>query len=223
MPLDQWQDGASATPTKPVPVCDHPGDKNPCTRGNGSSLCCLSLSVTPCGPGQPDHVPPLFQVQEKLLLSACHLLVSLATTVRPVFLISIPAVQKVFNRITDTSAQRLPDKVLQLCARQGITVAVCQKLSISSCSIGKNTQLQLLNLTCFSLADTDPECTAIAVLAYGFWHMERVGETSVSILDTSLQMNVLQNYWKATAEMGILLHWALAWRYKVLYKHVLPV
>ncbi|RLV89501.1 hypothetical protein DV515_00014837 [Chloebia gouldiae] len=46
----------------------------------------------------------------KLLLSACHLLVSLATTVRPVFLISIPAVQKVFNRITDTSAQRLPDK-----------------------------------------------------------------------------------------------------------------
>lgn len=55
---------------------------------------------------------PLLQVQEKLLLSACHLLVSLATTVRPVFLISIPAVQKVFNRITDTSAQRLPDKVI---------------------------------------------------------------------------------------------------------------
>lgn len=76
------------------------------------------LSVTSAtlrGPGQPNRVPPLFQVQEKLLLSACHLLVSLATTVRPVFLISIPAVQKVFNRITDTSAQRLPDKVLQLC------------------------------------------------------------------------------------------------------------
>lgn len=53
--------------------------------------------------------PP--QVQDKLLLSACHLLVSLATTVRPVFLISIPAVQKVFNRITDASAQRLVDKV----------------------------------------------------------------------------------------------------------------
>lgn len=51
------------------------------------------------------------QVQEKLLLSACHLLVSLATTVRPVFLISIPDVQKMFNRITDTSTQRLPDKV----------------------------------------------------------------------------------------------------------------
>ena len=30
---------------------------------------------------------------------------------RPVFLISIPAVQKVFNRITDASAQRLVDKV----------------------------------------------------------------------------------------------------------------
>lgn len=64
--------------------------------------------------GQPDRELPLFQVQEKLLLSACHLLVSLATTVRPVFLISIPAVQKVFNRITDTSAQRLPDKVIFL-------------------------------------------------------------------------------------------------------------
>lgn len=60
----------------------------------------------------PGHVHVLFQVQEKLLLSSCHLLVSLATTVRPVFLISIPAVQKVFNRITDTSAQRLPDKVM---------------------------------------------------------------------------------------------------------------
>lgn len=53
----------------------------------------------------------LFQVQEKLLLSACHLLVSLATTVRPVFLISIPAVQKVFNSIIDASAQRLANKV----------------------------------------------------------------------------------------------------------------
>uniref|UniRef100_A0A8C5JRS6 Exportin 6 n=1 Tax=Junco hyemalis TaxID=40217 RepID=A0A8C5JRS6_JUNHY len=60
-----------------------------------------------------EAITPLIssKVQEKLLLSACHLLVSLATTVRPVFLISIPAVQKVFNRITDTSAQRLPDKV----------------------------------------------------------------------------------------------------------------
>lgn len=30
---------------------------------------------------------------------------------RPVFLISIPAVQKVFNSIIDASAQRLTDKV----------------------------------------------------------------------------------------------------------------
>ncbi|XP_021575052.1 exportin-6 [Carlito syrichta] len=57
------------------------------------------------------------QVQDKLLLSACHLLVSLATTVRPVFLISIPAVQKVFNRITDASAQRLVDKAQVLVCR----------------------------------------------------------------------------------------------------------
>lgn len=52
-----------------------------------------------------------------MLLSACHLLVSLATTVRPVFLISIPAVQKVFNRITDASAQRLVDKAQVLVCR----------------------------------------------------------------------------------------------------------
>ncbi|XP_022275628.2 exportin-6 isoform X8 [Canis lupus baileyi] len=66
-----------------------------------------------------DAVTPLIstKVQDKLLLSACHLLVSLATTVRPVFLISIPAVQKVFNRITDASAQRLVDKAQVLVCR----------------------------------------------------------------------------------------------------------
>uniref|UniRef100_F6VAC3 Exportin-6 n=1 Tax=Ornithorhynchus anatinus TaxID=9258 RepID=F6VAC3_ORNAN len=66
-----------------------------------------------------EAIAPLIssKVQEKLLLSACHLLVSLATTVRPVFLISIPAVQKVFNRITDTSAQRLLDKAQVLVCR----------------------------------------------------------------------------------------------------------
>uniref|UniRef100_A0A8C0GPM5 Exportin 6 n=1 Tax=Chelonoidis abingdonii TaxID=106734 RepID=A0A8C0GPM5_CHEAB len=66
-----------------------------------------------------EAITPLIssKVQEKLLLSACHLLVSLATTVRPVFLIRIPAVQKVFNRITDTSAQRLPDKAQVLVCR----------------------------------------------------------------------------------------------------------
>ncbi|XP_074053478.1 exportin-6 isoform X2 [Macrotis lagotis] len=66
-----------------------------------------------------EAVTPLIssKVQEKLLLSACHLLVSLATTVRPVFLISIPAVQKVFNRITDSSAQPLVDKAQVLVCR----------------------------------------------------------------------------------------------------------
>nr|XP_055221565.1 exportin-6 isoform X2 [Gorilla gorilla gorilla] len=66
-----------------------------------------------------DAITPLIstKVQDKLLLSACHLLVSLATTVRPVFLISIPAVQKVFNRITDASALRLVDKAQVLVCR----------------------------------------------------------------------------------------------------------
>lgn len=82
--------------------------------------------------GQPDH--PLFQVQEKLLLSACHLLVSLATTVRPVFLISIPAVQKVFNRITDTSAQRLPDKVICLKHKEYTLDVLGKVYLISYCS-----------------------------------------------------------------------------------------
>lgn len=79
--------------------------------------------------GQPDH--PLFQVQEKLLLSACHLLVSLATTVRPVFLISIPAVQKVFNRITDTSAQQLPDKVIVW------SMKCVDEVSLRSCALAR--------------------------------------------------------------------------------------
>ncbi|XP_044160267.1 LOW QUALITY PROTEIN: exportin-6 [Bufo gargarizans] len=57
------------------------------------------------------------KVQEKLLLSACHLLVSVASTVRPVFLLNIPAVQKVFNRVTDSSAQRLPEEAQVLLCR----------------------------------------------------------------------------------------------------------
>uniref|UniRef100_A0ACB8FLN7 Exportin-6 n=1 Tax=Sphaerodactylus townsendi TaxID=933632 RepID=A0ACB8FLN7_9SAUR len=66
-----------------------------------------------------EAITPLIssKVQEKLLLSACHLLVSLATTVRPVFLIRIPAIQKMFNRITDSSAQRLPEKAQILVCR----------------------------------------------------------------------------------------------------------
>ncbi|XP_054036666.1 exportin-6 isoform X3 [Dryobates pubescens] len=66
-----------------------------------------------------EAITPLIscKVQEKLLLSACHLLVSLATTVRPVFLISIPAMQKLFTRVTEPSAQRLPDKAQVLVCR----------------------------------------------------------------------------------------------------------
>lgn len=66
-----------------------------------------------------DAVAPLIstKVPEKLLLSACHLLVSVATTVRPVFLIRIPAVQKIFNRVTDSAAQRLPDEAQVLICR----------------------------------------------------------------------------------------------------------
>uniref|UniRef100_A0A8C5SED7 Exportin 6 n=1 Tax=Laticauda laticaudata TaxID=8630 RepID=A0A8C5SED7_LATLA len=66
-----------------------------------------------------EAIAPLIssKVQEKLLLSACHLLVSLATTVRPMFLISIPTMQKMFNRITDSSAQRLSDKAQILLCR----------------------------------------------------------------------------------------------------------
>ncbi|KAE8579138.1 hypothetical protein XENTR_v10023922 [Xenopus tropicalis] len=66
-----------------------------------------------------EALPPLIssKVQEKLLLSACHLLVSVATTVRPVFLINIPAVQKVFSRVTDSSAQRLPEEAQVLLCR----------------------------------------------------------------------------------------------------------
>lgn len=57
------------------------------------------------------HIELFRQVPEKLLLSACHLLLSLATTIRPVFLVRIRAVQKIFDRITDGSARQLPQEV----------------------------------------------------------------------------------------------------------------
>ncbi|MBN3323593.1 OTU5A protein, partial [Atractosteus spatula] len=57
------------------------------------------------------------QVPEKLLLSACHLMVSIATTVRPVFLVTVPAVQKVFNLVTDSSARGLPPEAQVLVCR----------------------------------------------------------------------------------------------------------
>ncbi|RXN01668.1 Exportin-6, partial [Acipenser ruthenus] len=57
------------------------------------------------------------KVPEKLLLSACHLLVSISTTVRPVFLVTVPAVQNLFNLITDSSARRLPPEAQVLVCR----------------------------------------------------------------------------------------------------------
>ncbi|KAK1799222.1 hypothetical protein P4O66_007479, partial [Electrophorus voltai] len=57
------------------------------------------------------------KVPEKLLLSACHLLVSMATTVRPVFLVSLPAVQNVFNLITENQNHRLPQEAYVLVCR----------------------------------------------------------------------------------------------------------
>ncbi|XP_066546307.1 exportin-6 [Amia ocellicauda] len=66
-----------------------------------------------------DATAPLIsaKVPEKLLLSACHLMVSIATTVRPVFLVTVPAVQNVFNLITDSSARRLPPEAQVLVCR----------------------------------------------------------------------------------------------------------
>lgn len=60
------------------------------------------------------------KVPEKLLISACHLLVSMATTVRPVFLVSLPAVQNIFNLITENHNHRLP---------QEAHILVCRALS----------------------------------------------------------------------------------------------
>uniref|UniRef100_A0A4W6ES94 Exportin 6 n=1 Tax=Lates calcarifer TaxID=8187 RepID=A0A4W6ES94_LATCA len=46
------------------------------------------------------------KVPEKLLLSACHLMVSITSTVRPVFLVTLPAVQNIFNLITTENRSR---------------------------------------------------------------------------------------------------------------------
>ncbi|XP_062340396.1 exportin-6 isoform X1 [Osmerus eperlanus] len=56
------------------------------------------------------------KVPEKLLLSACHLLVSMATTVRPVFLATLPAVQNIFSLITESQTHRLhPEAHMLVC------------------------------------------------------------------------------------------------------------
>uniref|UniRef100_A0A8C7X640 Exportin 6 n=1 Tax=Oryzias sinensis TaxID=183150 RepID=A0A8C7X640_9TELE len=61
------------------------------------------------------------KVPEKLLLSACHLMVSITSTVRPVFLVNLPAVQNIFNSITtENQSHRLP---------QEAHILVCRSLS----------------------------------------------------------------------------------------------
>ncbi|XP_047213905.1 exportin-6-like [Girardinichthys multiradiatus] len=58
------------------------------------------------------------KVPEKLLLSASHLLVSITATVRPVFLVTLPAVQNIFNRITtENQTHRLPQEAHILVCR----------------------------------------------------------------------------------------------------------
>uniref|UniRef100_A0A8C2XSS3 Exportin 6 n=1 Tax=Cyclopterus lumpus TaxID=8103 RepID=A0A8C2XSS3_CYCLU len=56
------------------------------------------------------------KVPEKLMLSACHLMVSITSTVRPVFLVTLPAVRNIFNLITtENQTHRLPQEVNVLC------------------------------------------------------------------------------------------------------------
>uniref|UniRef100_A0A8C4ZMM5 Exportin 6 n=1 Tax=Gadus morhua TaxID=8049 RepID=A0A8C4ZMM5_GADMO len=57
------------------------------------------------------------KVPEKLLLSACHLLVSMASTVRPVFLVSLPAIQSTFRLITENNSPGLPPEAHMLVCR----------------------------------------------------------------------------------------------------------
>uniref|UniRef100_A0A8C8I0A9 Importin N-terminal domain-containing protein n=1 Tax=Oncorhynchus tshawytscha TaxID=74940 RepID=A0A8C8I0A9_ONCTS len=66
-----------------------------------------------------DATAPLItaKVPEKLLLSACHLMMSMATTVRPVFLVTLPAVQNIFNLITESQTRRLPQEAYMLVCR----------------------------------------------------------------------------------------------------------
>uniref|UniRef100_A0A667Y364 Exportin 6 n=1 Tax=Myripristis murdjan TaxID=586833 RepID=A0A667Y364_9TELE len=75
-----------------------------------SRFCChVSLKITP--------IFSRFQVPEKLLLSACHLMVSITSTVRPVFLVTLPAVQNIFNLITQNQTRRLPQEAHMLVCR----------------------------------------------------------------------------------------------------------
>uniref|UniRef100_A0A3Q3GG94 Exportin 6 n=1 Tax=Labrus bergylta TaxID=56723 RepID=A0A3Q3GG94_9LABR len=58
------------------------------------------------------------KVPEKLLLSSCHLMVSITSTVRPVFLVTLPAVQNIYNlNTTESQTRRLPPEAHLLVCR----------------------------------------------------------------------------------------------------------
>lgn len=57
-------------------------------------------------------------------------MVSMATTVRPVFLVTLPAVQNIFNLITESQTGRLPQEVRV--RRYGFSVILRQRAEIQS-------------------------------------------------------------------------------------------
>uniref|UniRef100_A0A8C5GAA3 Importin N-terminal domain-containing protein n=1 Tax=Gouania willdenowi TaxID=441366 RepID=A0A8C5GAA3_GOUWI len=58
------------------------------------------------------------KVPEKLLLSSCHLIISITSTVRPVFLVTLPGIQSIFNLITtENQTRRLPAEAHMLVCR----------------------------------------------------------------------------------------------------------
>ncbi|KAG5831910.1 hypothetical protein ANANG_G00285420 [Anguilla anguilla] len=98
--------------------------------------CQVLISPKTQGTYVPPPLHPLIsaKVPEKLLLSACHLMVSIATTVRPVFLVTVPAVQNIFNLVTDSLARRLPQRSEPATAGHILSppsaqVLVCRSLS----------------------------------------------------------------------------------------------
>ena len=62
-----------------------------------------------------DSAAPLLtqDIPEKIVLSACQLLLSLATTVRPRFLASLPAMQGLMEKAARSQLTHLPQRVGQ--------------------------------------------------------------------------------------------------------------
>ena len=53
-----------------------------------------------------------FQVPERVLLPACHFLVSLTTTVRPSFFVALETVQKLYHEVTAGKLRRSAVEVM---------------------------------------------------------------------------------------------------------------